>query len=312
MYMQFWGVRGSLPTPLTPQQIRSKISAVVQRIGPDDIKDADSRQRFIDTLPETINGTVGGNTACVELVNKKGTVFILDAGSGLRALGKKYGGANPRTYHILFSHFHWDHIQGLPFFDPIFNPKTEIHIYSPVENVKQLLSDQMEAPYFPVPLSACTKNIFFHIIKPMEPFEIDGTIIECKRMHHPGGSYSYLFKEDDHKIVYATDVELQPDDYKKGNPNYQFFGNADVLILDAQYTVEEVIAKENWGHSSFSHATDFATSMNVKKLFLFHHDPVYDDKKIHTILKTADWYMNHNRKVRTEVSVASEGMEITL
>lgn len=312
MYMQFWGVRGSLPTPLTPQQIRSKISAVVQRISPDDIINSDTRQRFIDMLPETISGTIGGNTACVELVNKKGTVFILDAGSGIRALGKKYAGKKPGVFHIFFSHFHWDHIQGLPFFDPIFNPNTEIHIYTPVENAKQLLSDQMESPYFPVPLSACTKKIYFHQVTPMEPFEIDGTIIEAKRMHHPGGSYSYLFKEDDKKIIYATDVELQPDDYLKGNPNYSFFGNADILILDAQYTVEEVIVKENWGHSSFSHATDFATAMKVKKLYLFHHDPMYDDKKIHTIMKTADWYMKHNRKSETEVYAASEGMEITV
>lgn len=312
MYMQFWGVRGSLPTPLTPQQVKSKIAAVVQRISAEDIKNSDTRQHFIDTLPENICGTIGGNTACVELVNKQGSVFILDAGSGLRPLGKKYAGGKTKIFHIFFSHFHWDHIQGIPFFDPIFNPNSEIHIYSPVEDVKKLLSDQMEAPYFPVPLSACTKKIFFHTIKPLEPFEVDGTVIECKRMHHPGGSYSYSFSEDGKKVIYATDVELQPDDYKKGNPNYTFFKNTDILVLDAQYTVEEVIAKENWGHSSFSHATDFATAMNVKKLYLFHHDPTYDDKKIHTILKTADWYMKHNRKAGTEVFAASEGMEITV
>ncbi len=312
MYMQFWGVRGSLPTPLSPQQIKSKISAVVQRINKEDLETFDTRQHFIDTLPESICGTIGGNTACAELVNKNGTVFILDAGSGLRPLGKKYAGKKGQVFHIFFSHFHWDHIQGLPFFDPIFNPTTELHFYSPVENTEQLIRDQMEAPYFPVPLSACTKNIHFHTIKPLEPFTIDGTKIDCKRMHHPGGSYSYSFCEDGKKFIYATDVELQPDDYKKDNPNYKFFGNADVLILDTQYTVDEVIAKENWGHSSFSHATDFAAAMKVKRLFMFHYDPMSDDKKINTILKTADWYLKHNRKSETQIFAATEGMELTV
>ena len=146
MFIQFWGVRGSLPTPLSPEKLKSKISAIVQRITPADLESADSRELFIRNLPDTLISTVGGNTACVELVNSTGTEFILDAGSGIRLLGKKLAKAKTNVIHIFLSHFHWDHIQGIPFFDPIYNPNVEIHFYYPGDKIKEYLSEQMKSP----------------------------------------------------------------------------------------------------------------------------------------------------------------------
>ena len=157
MYVQFWGVRGSLPTPLSSDQIKSKISAIVQRISASDLVSTDSRENFIQNLPESLTSTVGGNTACIEAVNAAGTEFILDAGSGIRLLGKKLAKAKTKVIHIFISHFNWDHIQGLPFFDPIYNPNVEIHFYYPGDNIREYLSMQMQSPFFPVTLDSCTK-----------------------------------------------------------------------------------------------------------------------------------------------------------
>lgn len=311
MIIDFWGVRGSIPTPITDQQIKSKIQAVVQRISPKDLVSQDSRQAFLDKLPSWLNGTIGGNTSCVHLKNKNGTNIILDAGSGIRALGKKLVKNKENKFHIFFSHFHWDHIQGLPFFDPIFNPNAEIHFYSPKENLQTLLEDQSESPYFPVSMRAMTKkNMYFHILKD-DTIEIDGTKISYKKMFHPGDSYSYSFEEDGKKFVYATDVELN-ELHINSQENQKFFLNSDVLILDSQYTDLEALEKANWGHSSFSYGIEFAISCNVKKLFFFHHEPMYDDKKLYTILQNAKMYSEYVDSSRLQIYLAKEGLSINI
>ena len=312
MYLKFWGVRGSLPTPLSPMQIRSKIAAVIQRITANDIKSVDAKERFLDSLPEWLTSTVGGNTACVQIRNSAGTDFILDAGTGIRLLGKKLASEKKTVYHIFLSHYHWDHIQGLPFFDPIYNPASEFHFYIPENCTYEVLKEQMEQPCFPVSLDSCTKQMTFHNIDTGVPFEIDGTKINSCRMSHPGNSYAYSFEENGRKIIYATDVELQNRDYSDDYENADFFKNADVLILDAQYTVEEAFVKENWGHSPFSRAIDFAAKWNVKNLFLFHHDPTYDDKKIDSILQSARWYLDYIERPDIKVFIAGENTDLTV
>lgn len=312
MYIKFWGVRGSLPTPLTPEQIKSKISAVVQRITAEDIASIDSRERFLSTLPEWIYGTVGGNTACVEIRNNNST-FILDAGTGIRLLGKRKLTNEKNVFHIFFSHFHWDHIQGLPFFDPLYNPNIEIHIYSPDPDCRHYLEEQMESPFYPVSLKKMNPvNIIYHQIPIETCFEIDGTTIQCKKMSHPGGSYSYSFESNGKKVIYATDVELVQYDLLKESGNGNFFNDSDVLILDAQYTVEEAYAKENWGHTAFSHAIDFAVMWKTKKLFLFHHEPMYNDKKIASIMQTAGWYSEYIGQKDIEIYPAIEDSELEI
>ena len=144
--IHFWGVRGSIPAPLSPQQIQSKIMAAVQRIKPEDLTNQETRAKFISNLPSWIFGTIGGNTPCIEIIHNN-TDIILDAGTGLRVLGKNR--KNNNHFHILFSHFHWDHIQGLPFFDPIFNPKTTLDIYSPWKETEEFLTKQTEEPFSP-------------------------------------------------------------------------------------------------------------------------------------------------------------------
>ncbi len=313
MVIQFWGVRGSLPTPLSSDQLKSKISAIVQRISPSDLENSDSRERFIENLPEFISSTVGGNTACVEVTGSTGTEFILDCGSGMRALGKKLAKSQKKVFHIFISHFHWDHLQGLPFFDPIYNPSVEMHFYFPGNMTKDCLSAQMKPPFFPVTLESCTKKMFFHDITKTNKFTIDGTEISWQKMNHPGGSFAYSFIDQGKKFIYATDTELREEDLSPSCPDIQFFRSADVLVLDAQYTVEEAFIKENWGHSSFNRTIDFSVMRDVKNLYLFHHDPTYSDKKIDSILSSARWYLDYiGKKSKMSVYIASEGKYIEI
>lgn len=311
MIVRFWGVRGSIPTPLTPEQIQSKIMAVIQRISPEDLESADSRAKFLASLPSWIYGTAGGNTACVEI--KAGDAeFVLDAGSGIRAFGKSGKLPADNHYNLFFSHFHWDHIQGLPFFDAAFNPNSSFDVYTGFENGRKYLEDQMEKPYFPVPFSSFTKKFEFHQLNPGDVYDIEGVTVKLCPMSHPGGSFSYSFEYNGKKVVYATDVELSLNDYVVTPERKAVFENADCIILDAQYTAEEAIRKVNWGHSSFCYAIDFAVFWKIKKLYMFHHEPTYDDKKLNSILQAARWYASYISHSKVEIYLAKESKEIEL
>ncbi len=312
MLIQFWGVRGSIPACLTSEQIQKKIAAVVQRITPADIASEDARQRFIANLPDWLYGTVGGNTPCVQITTNSGKQFILDAGSGIRVLGKNSSFPEDNHYSLFFSHFHWDHIQGLPFFDPVYNPKFSFDIYSPFPNAKQVLVQQMEKPYYPVNWKSLTDKIYFHRIIRGIPFDVEGVKVCCCKMRHPGNSYCFSFTEDGKKFVYATDVELNKEAFEHTEERSLVFQNADAVVFDCQYTVEEAAKKENWGHSAFCSAIDFALKWQIKSLYMFHHEPVYDDFKLNSILKAARKYARFVVNNQFKVYLATEGSVIEL
>lgn len=314
MKVKFWGVRGSLPAPITPEQVQAKIVAAIERITPKDIESEDAKTRFIASLPPWIFGTVGGNTPCVELTTSNGAKFLLDCGSGLREYGVNGDQPEDKHYHIFMSHFHWDHIQGLPFFGQIYNPNAVIDFYSTFPAAERVLSEQNRLPYLPPNCSweKVKKPFRFHLIRELEPFYVDGVKVTCRKMKHPGNSYAYSFEEEGKKLIYATDVELQASDHDRSIEYNHFFDNADVLILDSQYTGEEAIAKANWGHSIFCYAVDFANTWNAKKLYFFHHEPTYSDKKIYSILKAAQWYEDYSAKYNVELNIAIEGQEIEI
>jgi len=298
---------------LTTQQIQAKITAVVQRITPKDIGSEDARERFLARLPEWIFGTVGGNTACVELTADNGTEIILDAGSGIRVLGKTALPPADMHYNLFFSHFHWDHVQGLPFFDSMYNQSASFDIYSAFPACKRILETQMQPPYFPVTWDAFSKNISFHTVHPGTGFDVGGLKVDCCKMSHPGNSYSFSFAENGKKFVYATDVELLRSDFEQSDRiKAAVFENADALVFDSQYTAEEATVKEKWGHSAFCSAVDFAVAWHVKQLYLFHHEPVYDDRKIDSILQAARWYADYITHNSIQIFLAAEGREIVI
>ncbi|MCQ2592599.1 MAG: MBL fold metallo-hydrolase [Treponema sp.] len=312
MIIHFWGVRGSLSAPLSPQQIQSKIMAVVQRITEDDIKSVESRAKFVANLPAWINGTTGGNTACVEVKTDDSKEFIFDAGTGIRVFGKSPNLPQNKQYNMFFSHFHWDHIQGLPFFDPAYDPESKFDVFSPVDDFQNYLKNQMFFPYFPQTFDAFTKNFAFHKIVPGQAISIGDSQISACKMSHPGDSYSYAVLEGNKKFVYATDVELRTKDFAVTAETEAVFKDADVIVLDSQYTVEEAFRKINWGHSAFCYAVDFAINWNIKKLYLFHHEPTYDDKKLNSILMAARWYAQYIHHSDIQIELAREDEEIII
>jgi len=313
MNIRFWGVRGSLPSPITPERVKSKISAIVEQITPEDIVNAECRERFLAELPPWLFGTVGGNSPCVTVdFGDPKECIIFDCGSGIREFGMSQikENRNSAKYYIFISHFHWDHIQGLPFFGPSYNPSVAINFYTPFANVEKLLSGQMVSPYFPIGLDAMVAKKTFNQLT--DKVNISGRTVSYKKMNHPGDSYAYCVNDNGKRVIYSTDTELTSDDFQKTEENVSFFKDADMLIIDCQYTLGEAIEKYNWGHSAFSLAVDFAANWGIKHMVMFHHDPSYDDHKLYGILQSARWYLERMNIKEIELTLAYEGLKISL
>jgi len=225
---------------------------------------------------------VGGNTSCIE-VTSQGERLILDAGTGLRSLGDELAKAGPQRATFLFSHLHWDHVQGFPFFGPAWHPGSQFTLYGPGDGgdaqLERVLDQQMSPPNFPVPLSAMKSRLQFATARPATPFETGPFRITPFEVPHPQGCLSYRVEADGAAFVYMTDVELKPDALPSLG---RFIEGADALVLDSQYTPDEYAGKvgppkAGWGHSTMIDAALLARGANVKRFFMFHHDPAHND-----------------------------------
>lgn len=313
MKMRFWGVRGSIPTPLTPEEIQRKISAVVERITAKDIESSTAKEKFMASLPPAIFGTVGGNTTCVEVRLEDNSVILFDAGTGIFRFGL-YTGKEDKTvkeYHIFFTHFHWDHLQGLPFFGQLFDPTCTVHFYSTRNDTEEILRRQMQMPYFPITMDVMAADIRFHNLAE-EGVDIGNGRVSWRKMKHPGHSHSYKVEENGKTVIFSTDTELVQEDFSRTPENIAYFRDADVIVLDSQYTLDEAIEKYDWGHSSYSLAVDFAAEWNIANLVLFHHEPQYNDNKMYSIANSARWYRSHLNKERPNIMLAREGLELNI
>ncbi|MGA2977433.1 MAG: MBL fold metallo-hydrolase [Spirochaetia bacterium] len=313
MKVTFWGVRGSLPTPLSPDQVRSKIAAVVQRIRPSDLQSAEARELFLAGLPPYLFGTAGGNTTCLEVRTDDNRIIILDGGTGLRDLGVSIEKRRDpvREFPIFFTHFHWDHLQGIPFFGPAWVKGNRLVFASPFPSVERTIRDQMKPPYFPVTMDAMQAELRFIYLRG-ESVRIGAAEIRWKRMNHPGGSFAYKITENGKSVIFATDSEVTDREFQQREENRAFFESADILILDSQYTLEESFTKFDFGHTAYTMAVNLAMEWKVKTLVLFHHEPRYDDRKLAGIARSAQWHREQLGTGGLDIRSAQEGMELIL
>ncbi|MDR0290248.1 MAG: MBL fold metallo-hydrolase, partial [Treponema sp.] len=235
MLIRFWGVRGSLPSPLLSSAIKEKISEIIEQVTPEDVANPKSKRQFLAGLPPWLDGTVGSNTPCVSVsIEGFNGAIIFDCGSGIRELGVACRNWNPVPvcYHTFFSHFHWDHLQGLPFFFPAYNPTATINFYSPKPAMDDYLRGQMKFPYFPIQMENMTQNRYFHHLE--TSVSVGPATVTFREMNHPGGSYSYKVNHNGKTFIYATDTELTTQDFERNDANTAFFKDVDVIVLDAQ------------------------------------------------------------------------------
>ncbi len=271
MNVRFWGVRGSI---------------------------AVSGQPFVHT---------GGNTTCVE-IEKDGHRLILDGGTGLSSLGNELGA--PTNATLLFTHVHWDHIQGVPFFGPLFHPGSNIRMCgmrSSWGSLRDSLDAQMRPPQFPVGLDAFNAQLNFQDIDPGHPFDIGPFKVIPALMEHPDGVLVYRIECDGKSVVFATDVEHGT---KLDRRLLHFVEGADLLIHDAQYTESEYIgevgpSRVGWGHSTWNQAVGAGRLAGAERLALFHHDPTRTDDAVAVI-------EGHAKELHPGAFAAREGLLVSV
>ncbi len=298
-YLRFWGVRGSYAAPFG------------------------SHMR------------VGGNTSCVE-INVDGHLLVCDAGTGIIPLGNKLlARKDNRNMLIILTHYHWDHICGLPFFVPAFTPDWNINFFGPshsVQEMRQNLDSQMQAPYFPVSTESWMANINY--LDPKQAKISYGPLeISYFNVHHPGITYGYRIRIGDKTVVYISDNECQFLDKSirqkleefneeeqtmfqtMNREEYEYeleaIKNADILIHDAQYTPEDYQVKRGWGHSCYIDVVNYAIDAGVKTLYLYHHDPYNDDEAIDAIHANSLAIIKQ-RQAALQCIVAREGLQVAL
>ena len=289
MEVRFWGTRGSIPVSLTAESVWEKVRHALEIARGKKIDESTDIEAFMEEeLPFWAKATYGTNTACLEI--RDGERFILcDAGTGLRDFGNEYvrtyGADSPGDFHIFLTHFHWDHIQGFPFFVPAYIKGNRITFYSCHEESKKALTLQQEPPFFPVRLKDVPAEIRFIRLEPDERYEVEGFGVLAKEQNHPGLSYGYRFERDGRAIVYSTDAEYTFDTDEEESPFIRFFDRADLLIFDAQYPfLDAVTVKEHWGHSHSFQGIELAVKARVKHLCLFHNDSATSDKELDKLL----------------------------
>jgi phosphoribosyl 1,2-cyclic phosphodiesterase len=251
----------------------------------------------------------GGNTTCIAFLrHSNNRISILDAGTGIRALGKHINKnfTEQSDINITFTHFHWDHIQGLPFFDPAYNPNQTINIAALGEggqftDLREIFKNLMLEEYFPIQLEDMGAKFNFDF-KEASIFEDKGTVLKTIKQNHPGGSFGYRIEGDGLVIVVCTDLEHGD---TINEDIVAFAKDADLLIHEAQYTDEELLSHKGWGHSSFNQAIEVAERAGAKQLIMTHHDPDHDDKFLREIEKQCQARFKN-------CSLAREGMSIEL
>lgn len=296
-WVKFWGVRGSIATP----------------------------------GPTTVG--YGGNTSCIE-VRAGGQIIILDAGTGLRSLGRELArefNDTPLELNLLLSHTHWDHIQGLPFFQPLYRPNNRIRILG-YEGARsglfKILSSQMESPYFPVGLKELPSNVEIDELRDMD-FQLGSVRVEAFFANHPGICVGYRLTTRDGSIAFFPDNEpphrLQHQtapavgdeaarrEFAEAESRklVEFLRGVDVLILDSQYDCEEYEAHMGWGHGCVEDVVQLAVDAGAKQLFLFHHDPDHDDAKVTNMVEQAR-QLAMRLKSAIKIEAAREGLVVPL
>ncbi len=284
MKIKIWGCRGSIPSP-----------------GPATLR-------------------YGGNSTCLEVRTASGQILVIDAGSGLRNLGKELSREKESVQvRFFFTHTHWDHLVGFPFFEPAYSSRSFITFCGgphTQDSIRRYLAHQMEPPYFPVDFNLLRAGFDFRCERPnMEPgnCRLDGMEVSPVPLSHPNGGYGYKFIEQGKTFVFLTDNELGFR-HKGGLSLEQYAAlchEADLVLHDAQFTDDEYQQRRGWGHSTFRQATDLAIAAEIKRLGLFHHDPDRTDEELDRQVEFCRERIRLSGSA-VECFAAAEGMEIEL
>lgn len=329
LIIKFWGVRGSLPSSMTPSGWSAHLQNLMREFNAQKGKSSftDSNKdfsNFIDSQALQNIGGYGTGTTCVEVKSAK-TQLIIDGGTGLRNLSEKImsgtSGHVKGPYHIYMTHFHWDHVMGLPFFTPHFIAGTNIHFYGVHKDLEILIRGIFKKPYFPVSFEQLASKIHFHVLEPRKPYQIEDMTITPYLLDHPDPCWGVRVDSGKKSYSHCVDTEGTRVSAEELGPDLPLYQNVDLMYFDAQYTFPELAEKANWGHSAAQIGLDLAFREGIKKVLFAHHDPGATIQQIQSIKEQTkeyfDWRIEHAKEcnesiAQVEWDFAYEGLELKI
>lgn len=310
--VKFWGVRGSLPSAPPPKDVVNHIEKILKDFVASGHADASAylKNRELSSI-----GGYGGATTCVEVYTPR-TRLILDGGSGIRNLSESimagHFGVAKGAYHILMTHFHWDHVIGLPFFNPHFISGAEIHYYAVQEELEKCIRQVFARPFFPIPFEALKAKIFFHKLEPRVPFEIQDFKITPYRLDHPDPCWGYRIESGGKSYAHCVDTESTRVSRAELGEDLPLYQNADLMYYDAQYSLKELAEKANWGHSSAQVGLELALREDIKRVLFAHHDPGAGIEHLLKLKQQTQNFYNTVDKFNVEWDFAYEGLTVQI
>jgi phosphoribosyl 1,2-cyclic phosphodiesterase len=319
MRVIFWGTRGSVPTSLSAADVKRKIVAALVSAAGRTLDTPEKAQAFVEgELAFVVSHTFGGNTSCVQIDTGHPEYVLCDVGSGARVFGNRmlamHGPGRPQVYNVFMSHLHWDHVQGFPFFVPVYIPGNHIRIHGCHPSLEEAFRRQHADPGFPVHFSQLAARIEFVTLDPGRTYEVAGMRVTAMKQVHGGDSFGYRFEHDGKVVVYSTDSEHKSSDPEETQRFVEFFRDADLVIFDAMYALADAMSvKEDWGHSSNIVGVELCQMAGARRLALYHHEPIHDDATLARILAETRRLEEITRgEHKLEVSAAFDGMELLI
>jgi phosphoribosyl 1,2-cyclic phosphodiesterase len=298
--VKFWGVRGSLPTAPTPDQLRHHFENMMFQFFKSGYRDATQIHEFLSRHSVAQVGGYGTATSCVEFKTPHGQI-IIDGGSGLQNLGNEMlkgpAGKGKAKIHIFQTHFHWDHMLGIPFFTPHFIKGNEIHYYAVQPELEEMVRIKFRKPLFPVPYEVLAPKIFFHRMEPRKQIQVDDILVTPYKLDHPDECWGFKVESDGKVYSHCVDTEGTRSTREAIGEDLPLYQGVDLMYFDAQYTLPELAEKANWGHSAAQIGLDIAMREKIGHVLFGHHDPGAGISQINELRRQTREY--HNWKIKS-------------
>ncbi|MGZ3692432.1 MAG: MBL fold metallo-hydrolase [Pseudobdellovibrio sp.] len=312
MRIKTWGVRGSIPHSLDPTNWARHFEKIMKDFFEKGFNKAGDIEKYLQSKPVTEIGGFGVSTTCVEVTDGESSL-IIDGGSGIKAISDSLGDNHAPEFHILISHFHFDHLLGLPFFLPHFKSGCRINYYSVQSETESVIKSLFQKPLFPVSFGNLNSEISFHRLQLHKKNSINGFEVTPYRTDHPDACYGFKIEKNNKAYAHAVDNEAVRLTEAGLGPDAGLYKNVNLVYFDSQYDEDNIEGKKGWGHGTSHRGFEICSNFGIKQILFAHHDPAFSiEDSLNQKKKTAQIYQEKYSHLKLRWDMAYDGMVIEL